>query len=249
MRNDGLAAVGLRLKQAAQRAARLDRPVADRFVTGAERHQAVHEAREAGVEASFSGGWADAERVQVCFHPPQDEPVFTAVWLEVRWPVRFVQVEHRDLLGSLMGLGIDRALFGDLLMQEDHAVLLAMPEVAARLPMEWQQAGRASLTVTPLAQPPRIVPPQGTMLRDTVASLRLDSILASGMRTSRSRAAEMIRQGSVMVEHQPEERVDRIIGPGQTISVRGFGRIRLRDVGDPTRKDRLPVALEIFAKS
>ena len=114
MRNDGLAAVGLRLKQAAQRAARLDRPVADRFVTGAERHQAVHEAREAGVEASFSGGWADAERVQVCFHPPQDEPVFTAVWLEVRWPVRFVQVEHRDLLGSLMGLGMDRSFFGDL---------------------------------------------------------------------------------------------------------------------------------------
>ena len=59
----------LRLRQAAQRAARLDRPVAARFVAGEERALAVHEARVAGVAASFDGGCPDAERVQVCFHP------------------------------------------------------------------------------------------------------------------------------------------------------------------------------------
>lgn len=81
-----------------------------------------------------------------------------------------------------------------------------------------------------------------------MASLRLDSLLAAGMKTSRGRAAEIIRTGAVAVEHIPEERVDRLIEAGQLLSVRGFGRVRLVQVGDRTRKDRLPVVLEIFHK-
>ena len=86
------------------------------------------------------------------------------------------------------------------------------------------------------------------MQRDTVASMRLDSVLASGMRISRAKAAEMIRQGLVSVDHQLEERVDRQLAAGQLLSVRHFGRIRIRETGELTRKDRLPVVLEIFSK-
>jgi len=86
------------------------------------------------------------------------------------------------------------------------------------------------------------------MQRDTVASLRLDSVLSSGMRVSRARAAEIIRQGLVSVDHQQEERIDRLLIEGQLLSIRHFGRIRLVKVDPPTRKDRLPVMLEIFSK-
>lgn len=239
----------LRLRQAAQRASKLDRAVAGRFVTGEERALAVHEARGAGVTVSFDGGWPDAERVQVCFHPEGQAPEFTAQWVEARWNARFAAVEHRDLLGSLMGLGMDRELFGDLIAMEGRALVYTLPEMTLRLPMEWTQAGRATLKVSVPDTPPMIEPPRGTLLRDTVASPRLDSVLSSGMRTSRSRAAEWIRQGLVMVDHSPEERVDRVLAPGQLISVRGFGRIRLTEVGRPTRKDRLPVTLEVFSKA
>jgi RNA-binding protein YlmH len=47
----------------------------------------------------------------------------------------------------------------------------------------------------------------------------------------------------------PEERTDRVLEAGALLSIRGFGRIRVREVGSPTRKDRLPVQLEIFHKS
>ena len=239
----------LRLRQGAERADRLGRAVADRFVTGEERAWAVHEARQAGVEVAFDGGWADAERVQVCFYPGGDEPAFTAVWLDVRWPSKFVRCDHRDLLGSLMALGMDRSFFGDLIALEDHAYLLALPEIADRLPVEWQKAGSAPLTIRALEQPPEIEAPQGAMLRDTVPSLRLDAILASGMKLSRARAAELIREGAVAVDHSQEMRTDRALSEGQLLSVRGFGRIRLREVGDMTRKERLPILLEIFRKS
>lgn len=244
----GMEQLALRLRQNAERADRMDLSVPGRFVTGEERSLAIHAAREAGVAVSFDGGWPDAERVQVCFHPAWAEAEFTAVWLEIRWAAKFAHVEHRDLLGSLMALGMDRAFFGDLLMQGDRAYLLAMPEVAARLPMEWDKAGNTPIRVEMLPEPPVIEIQRGDLLRDTVASLRLDSILAAGMKTSRGRAAEIIRTGAVAVEHMPEERVDRLIEAGQLLSVRGFGRIRLIEVGGRTRKDRLPVTLEIFHK-
>lgn len=246
--NKGSEQLALRLHQNAGRADRMDIPVPGRFVTGEERAMAVHAAREARVAVSFDGGWPDAERVQVCFHPAWAEAEFTAVWVEIRWAAKFAHVEHRDLLGSLMALGMDRAFFGDLIALEDRAYLLALPEVAARLPVEWDKAGNVPIKVTLLNEPPVIETPKGEHLRDTVASLRLDCILSSGMKTSRSRAAEIIRAGAVAVDHMPEERTDRILEPGQLLSVRGFGRIRLIEVGDRTRKDRLPVNLEIFHK-
>ena len=240
--------LALRLQQNAQRADRLDIPVPGRFVTGEERALAVHAAREARVAVSFDGGWPDAEREQVCFHPAWAEAEFTAVWVEIRWAAKFAHVEHRDLLGSLMALGMDRSFFGDLIAQEDHAYLLCLPEIAARLPMEWDKAGNVPIKVQQLAEAPAIEPPKGEFLRDTVASLRLDCVLSAGMKTSRSRAAEIIRMGAVAVDHMPEERTDRVLAAGQLLSIRGFGRIRLTEVGSPTRKDRLPVQLEIFHK-
>ena len=245
---DSSAQLALRLRQNAERADRLDMPVPGRFVTGEERAMAVHAAREARVAASFDGGWPDAERVQVCFHPAWAEAEFTAVWLEIRWAAKFAHVEHRDLLGSLMALGMERAFFGDLIALEDRAYLLALPEVAARLPVEWDKAGNVPIKVKLLEEAPAIEPPKGENLRDTVASLRLDCILSAGMKTSRGRAAEIIRTGAVAVDHMPEERTDRLLTAGQLLSIRGFGRIRVKEVGSPTRKDRLPVTLEIFHK-
>lgn len=238
----------LRLKQEAERSARTDRAVPGRFVAGDERQLAVACAKSAGVLVAFEGGFAEAERVQVCFYPPEETPYFSFVWVQARWNGRFCHVEHRDLLGSLMALGIDRAYFGDLVIEADSAYLCVMPEIAPRLPVEWEKAGNAPLKVTVLDEPPALTPPQGELLRDTVAALRLDCLVSSGMRVSRAKAAEIIRQGAVSVAHVPEERVDRLIEPGQLLSVRGFGRIRLVDAGAPTRKDRLPVRLEIFKK-
>lgn len=249
MRLEGTQQLALRLRQAAEQADKRTCSIAARFLSGAERSLAIHAAREAGVEVAFDGGWSEAERVQPCFYPMGEEPRFTGVWMEARWNAKFASVDHRALLGGLMALGMDRAFFGDIIVQEDRAYLYVLPEMAARLPMEWNQAGRATLQVAELTQPPNIEPPKGALVKDTVASLRLDSVLASGMKLSRSRAAEIIRQGSVMVDHLPEERVDRVLNPGQLLSIRGFGRVRLADVGSPTRKDRLPVTLEVFSKT
>ena len=242
MRADAEGQTALRLRQGAQRAEKLDRAVPGRFVTGMERQEAQREAKACGVLASFDGGWDDAERVQVCFHPDGVDAEFTAVWLEISWAAKFARVGHSDLLGSLMALGMDRSLFGDLMVEDGTAYLLAMPEAAKSLQDEWHEAGHTAIRVRLL---------DGGVLEIAVydwASLRLDCVLAAGMSLSRARAAEIIRQGLVQRNHTPEERVDTLLEAGDLLSIRGFGRIRLTEIGGRTRKDRISIQLEVFKR-
>ena len=236
------------LADQAVRAARSGLAVSGRFLPDAERALAIHAARQAGAEAAFDGGYDEAERVQVSFFPEGGEPVFTGRWIGVRWNPRFAAPDHRALLGSLMALGIDRSYAGDLIASEKEAWLYCLPPLAERLPGEWREAGRTAIEAAPLDEPPSLILPEGAMLRDTVPSLRLDAVLSAALRTSRTAAAERIRRGEVEVNHRQETRVDRALQPGDLLSVRHTGRVRLREVGDRTRKDRLPVILECFFK-
>ncbi len=234
------------LREGAIRAARTGNAVPGRFLPAADCGDAVHAAREAGVAASFDGGYPDAERVQVCFHPEGEEPVFTLAWVRLTWSPKARAPEHRDLMGSLMALGTDRSYIGDLIAEEGQAHVCCLPPLAARLPLEWTEAGRTAIRAEQIDGTPEISPPQGGMIRDTVASLRLDSLLAGALRLSRSAAAEEIRRGNVSVRHRAEERPDRILQPGDVVSIRGRGRIVLREVGEPNRKGRSPVLIETF---
>lgn len=248
MKGDENQALRVRLGELARRAGDRWMPLCSRFLTQEERELARHCAAENGVEVAFDGGWEDAERVQCCFYPQGEEPAFTGQWLQVDWNPRFGTVDHRALLGSLMSLGMEREMLGDLVIAPDHAFVRAMPEMAQRLPMELSRAGGTTVKVHLMDQPPVLTPPKGMELRDTVASLRLDSVLSSGLRTSRSKAVEWIRQGLVQVNHRATERTDYPLKAGDLLSVRGFGRVRLQEAGAPTRKDRIPIVLEVFSK-
>lgn len=239
----------LRLRAAAQRSTRTMSPVSGRFLPLSLTADALRISRDAGVQASFFGGYEGADRVQVCFHDPDILPEFTGQWAMIRWNSRFSHPDHRSLLGSLLALGMDRSTLGDLVMEQDAAYLYGLPEILTDLPTQWTKAGKDPITVQLLDHPPSITPVPGTSLRDTLPSLRLDVVLASGLNISRSAASEMIRQGQVMVNHLMEERVDRQLTPGALLSIRGHGRIKLVGTLPPNRKQRIPILMEKWTKS
>lgn len=217
-----------------------------RFVPREACTDAVHIARLHGLQASFFGGYEDAERVQVCFHPLDDEPIFTGVWMEIRWNSKFDSVTHPDLLGSLMALSGDRSAFGDLIAGESSAYLYCLPELSWHLPDEWTSAGRHRIQVALTEGTPQLPLPSGQEIRVTTSSLRLDSVLSAGAQVSRAKAQDAIRSGDVFLNHIPEERVDRELKENDLISVRGHGRIRLMSIMGTTKHDRLSLLLERF---
>lgn len=84
----------LRLESGAKAAQKRDIPVPGRFIARDIFSQAVHIARQFDVAASVFGGYPEAERVQVCFHPTEDEPVYTGTWLQISWNPRFASPTH-----------------------------------------------------------------------------------------------------------------------------------------------------------
>ena len=180
----------LRLESGAKAAQKRDIPVPGRFISKEVFSQAVHIARQYDVSVSLFGGYPEAERGQLCFHPAGDEPLFTGTWIEVRWNARFASLTHPELLGSLMGLGIDRSYFGDLIAGETNAYLYTLPEMAQQLAVEWTQAGKVPIEVHLLPEPPVLSLPKGVMEEFSTASLRLDALLSGGLHVSRARAAE-----------------------------------------------------------
>jgi Uncharacterized conserved protein, contains S4-like domain len=243
MHEEDLELLARRMDELARRASDTGFPCFSTFLSPAEAELAQRSANRAGIRVFFAGGWEFAERTVACFgeeEPSQEEYPIAA--LHAEWP-RQKAPAHRDLLGSVMGLGLKRSCVGDIVLREEDAYLFCEKRVAPVLSQSLTSAGKVSLRVEIASSVPPLTQTEGTELRETVAALRLDAILAAGLHLSRSSAAELISSGLVKLRHIPNERPDARVCEGDAVSVRGYGRLVLAEVGYPTRKDRLPVRL------
>jgi RNA-binding protein YlmH len=92
----------------------------------------------------------------------------------------------------------------------------------------------------------QIPEPEVKEIKDTLASLRLDSVIASGFRIGRSLAATYISQGKAAIDGLPCEKPDKAVSEGAKISVRGLGKIKLVSVNGKTKKDRISVTIHRY---
>ena len=154
---------------------------------------------------------------------------------------------HRDLLGSLMALGLTRETLGDILVFPRWADVLATAPAAELLLSDWTDAGRVRLHTVPLPLA-QLTPPQEKTkeIRDTVSSLRLDSVLAVGFSLSRGKAAEAVTSGKVQVNWTDCQKPDRPVAQGDTLTLRGLGKCVLEEVGHQTKKGRVFVTLKRY---
>ena len=233
-----------RLQDVCVRGQRLNAAVSTRFLSPPEAALAERIAQEHHLACTLFGGYPEAERVMACFHSQEDEPVFPIRCVQITWDKRYHQAEHRALLGSVLGLGIEREMVGDISLQEGGAYLFAVEDMAAFIAQSLTKAGGTPVEAKVLDAMPAIEQTQGQLFRDTVPSLRLDAVLAAGLNLSRSEAASCILSGRTMVNHKPETRLDAQVREGDLLSIRGHGRLKLKEVGTPTRKGRIPIHFE-----
>lgn len=232
-----------RFSELGMRADKQYRPLFTGFLSPPEAQWALQEGRKAGVEVLLSGGYEDAERRMACFLPyGEEEPVFPFRALSLTWPHQSPP-GHRDILGSAMGLGVQRHCLGDIAMEPERAILFVTDEMAQHMLEGLTSAGRVKLKAILLDELPEIQPPEARTIRDTVASLRLDAVVASGFDLSRAKAAELIASGRVKLRHLPCLRTDAQVEESDSISAQGFGRIRVESVGTLTKKGRIPLTI------
>lgn len=237
-----------RLTELAQRADRMGFPTFSEFLTPPQALLAYAAAKEAGVTATLSGGYEDAERQMARFLPADSwEEPYPISALMLTWPHQTAPT-HRDLLGSVMGLGIRRGMVGDIVVEAEQAYLFAETAMCQHIASVLASAGRVHLQVQLMEELPTPQPPEGRQVRDTVSSPRLDAVVAGGFSISRAKAAAFITAGHVKLRHAPCIRTDAHVAEGDVISVRGLGRLKLCEIGQPTRKGRYPLNMIRFGE-
>ncbi|MBE5802370.1 MAG: RNA-binding protein [Clostridiales bacterium] len=237
-----------RLSELAKRSDQMGSACFSEFLTPPQAQWAQAAAREAGVQLTLSGGYEDAERQMARFEPVDAwETPFPISALMLRWPHQSAP-SHRDLLGSVMGLGIRRGMVGDIVVEAQRAYLFAETAMCQHIASVLSSAGRIHLQVDLLDELPTPEPPQGKEVRDTVATPRLDAVVAGGFSLSRAKAAALITAGHVKLRHIPCERSDAHVGENDVISVRGHGRLKVCEIGQPTKKGRYPLKMLRFGE-
>lgn len=200
----------------------------------------------------YFGGYEGSERQMLCYLPDYlEESALT----EADGPVICLRASfyggdkltHRDFLGALMGCGIARETIGDICVGTDSCDFFVTAEIAPYILQNLTGAGRTKLRLeaVPL-EVARIPAPEVREIRDTVSSLRLDSVIASGFRMSRGLAAQHIAAGKAAVNALPCEKADKLLSQGDKVSLRGQGKLLVAQVGGQTKKGRISVVLHRY---
>lgn len=160
----------------------------------------------------------------------------------------FCELTHRDYLGSLLSLGIEREVLGDIERIDAHsAYVFCSTGIARYLEENCERIANDRVRVQKAAIPATYVSTRETMpLSDTVASNRLDCVVAALVNCSRERAKELIRDCRVELDDKTEERADRSVATPAMISVRGVGKFRVLSMATQTKKGRYRLSAEKF---
>jgi len=223
------------------------------------------------VEAKAYGGYEEAERKMIGFAPPypkkatteyhyndivifpenagQDGPLsnnsFPIQSLSVTYSGSFSkQLTHRDFLGAVLGLGIDRCVIGDIRISNSGAIMYVANQMAGFITESLHEVGRQTVTATPSTEASDIETP-GTPKRITAASLRLDAVISSALHLSRSKAAALIEGEKVYINWALAKKT-RQLSEGDIVTVRQVGRLRLDSISGPTKKDRVALLITLF---
>ena len=154
---------------------------------------------------------------------------------------------HRDYLGSLLALGLEREMLGDIAVEADSAIVLCRSHMVPFLCSTVQRIGGDTVRVMPTQLPPDFDGGRTFLpVSDTVASRRLDCIVAALAHLSREAAQTAVRDGLVELDYECEMRPDRLVDVPCIISIRGKGKFALRELGTLTRKGRLRLSADQY---
>lgn len=197
------------------------------------------------------GGYAAAERQMVAFLPD-------ALCYEYFYPFSILHIQplhskyaeeltHRDYLGAILNLGIDRCKIGDILTEEKEAYVFVTKNMSEFLVENLTRVRHTSVSVFKEELQDFCYEPSFQEIRGTVASVRLDSLLTVAFSSSRSKLSGLIEGKKVYVNGKMIMSNGYRIKEGDIISVRGMGKFRYEGCLSETRKGRYYVEIRKYS--
>jgi RNA-binding protein YlmH len=200
------------------------------------------------VKYLVTSGVNGCERNIIIIYPylmSEDEVNLPIIPLRVLINSKFECISHRDMLGALMSLGIKREKIGDIIINNNECFIIVFSDISYYIRINLTKIKHASVIINDIAfkEIPEIEQ-NFKLIASNVASLRLDSILSSGFGESRSSLSGEIIKGNVKVNWEEIRDLSMGITQGDTISLKGKGRIVIDSIGSTTRKGRINIVIK-----
>lgn len=197
------------------------------------------------------GGCEGADRVMVRFGNAEKcgyEVPFPVVCIHiVPLSSRFADdLNHRDFLGALMNLGIDRSTLGDIRAGEKQAYLFCLDSVAGFICENLDKVRHTSVRCTVVEDAGNLAAEEPERISIQVQSVRADAVLAKVYNLSREKSLELFRAGKVFVNGRACENNARSLKAGDVVNARGYGKLRLEEGSRETRKGKLAIDVAVY---
>ena len=203
------------------------------------------------IQVTLYGGNEDCERVMARFGNPEE------LGYEEEFPIVCIKIEpliekfadaltHRDFLGAIMNLGIERSTIGDIFVQGKSAFVYCYKKMAEYLIDELDRVKHTSIRckiVTDVTELPVSEPTPKEIL---VSSVRVDGVIAKVYNISRTGSLELFRTGRVFVNGKLMENNSYMLKAGDAVTARGFGKFTYVREVNVTKKDKVRILIEKF---
>ena len=206
----------------------------------------------------IAGGYEEAERKILLFYPEKLEGLKIESIINLNEYLKVIRIilpnemfgeyQHRNYLGGLMKLGIERSKIGDILVDDSGADIIIEPEICKFLLTNLQSLTRFSkskieqIDVADLKK----IEIKKEIIKITVSSMRLDNIVAELAKCSRGKACEILTQERVLINHEVFTKASKEIKENDTVTIRGKGRFVVKQIVGNTKKGRLFLEIERF---
>ena len=199
------------------------------------------------------GGFDDAERKILCFCG--DEAIVVSEELE--WPIACIRLvpankkfsdslTHRDFLGAVLNLGIDRNRVGDILIQDNEGFLFCTDAIANFITEHLSKVKHTTIRAELNYDRDFEYTRKLKEITGTVSSVRLDSILAVAFKSSRSSLTGLIEGGKVFVNSREVLSNSYQLKEQDIVSVRGYGKFIYAGTVYQTKKGRYSVKILLY---
>lgn len=198
------------------------------------------------VEFRFSGVFQEAERRMLAF-TKKSELIYPIKLLEIRSKSKFEMLQHKDYLGSIMSLGIRREKFGDLVLNNDVCYIPVCEDISGFIIGSLDKIKRSPCSISIINDIEEIQINRNFEEKVIITtSMRLDCVVSSICKLSRSKAEDLIKGKKVMLDSSEEIERARIVKNNNVLSIRGFGKFMIIGETSKTSSDRIKLLIKKY---
>ena len=216
------------------------------FLTPAEKQIIINNFKTNNI--LFLGGAESSERVRAFFMPDYMDKVNIDEYIVAFKAVfSFRELSHRDFLGAILSLGIERRCVGDIYVFEKEAYFFVTSDVANFIKINLDKVANIGVKIREIRlNEVKVLEPKFKDIEFCVASLRIDALVAGSIRESREKASAYIKNGTVLLNYMVCENVSEKVEEGDVFSVKGHGKFYISEIGGVSRRGKIFIKVKQY---